>query len=121
MDDALGITGAYVLAWRPAANGKAVLAYRHEGSAEGVAGAQGFFALIDLNAQTAVRIDDIPYNPDFYLFQYQGYAVEGTEIYLTQAPVGQNGNIYVVETETGEVTQGAELINAEGSHFIGAW
>ncbi|CAM4370281.1 hypothetical protein [Zobellia nedashkovskayae] len=121
LDDALGITGAYVLAWRPAANGKAVLAYRHEGSAEGVAGAQGFFALIDLNAQTAVRIDDIPYNPDFYLFQYQGYAVEGTEIYLTQAPVGQNGNIYVVETETGEVTQGAELINAEGSHYIGAW
>lgn len=121
LDAALGVEGAYILAWRPAANGKAVLAYRHNGSVEGVAGAQGFFALVDLNAKTAVKIDAIPYDPDFYLFQYQGFVVDGTEIYLTQAPVGQNGNIYVVETETGEVTKGAELVNAVGSHFIGAF
>lgn len=121
LDDALGVEGAYILAWRPAANGKAVLAYRHDGSAEGLAGAQGFFALVDLNAKTAVKIDAIPYDPDFYLFQYQGYVVDGTEIYLTQAPVGKNGNIYVVETETGTVTKGAELVNATGSHFIGVF
>ncbi|OAD46809.1 hypothetical protein [Polaribacter atrinae] len=121
LDDALGIEGAYVLAWRPAANGKAVLAYRHDGSADGLAGAQGFFALVDLNAKTAVKIDAIPYDPDFYLFQYQGFAVDGNEIYLTQAPVGQNGNIYVINTDTGAVTKGAELVNATGSHFIGAW
>lgn len=121
LDDALGVEGAYVLAWRPAANGKAVLAYRHNGSEEGVAGAQGFFALVDLNTRTATQLTDIPYDPDFYLFQYQGFAVDGNEIYLTQAPVGQNGNIYVVDTETGTVTKGAELVNVEGSHFIGAW
>ncbi|WP_139959728.1 hypothetical protein [Flavicella sediminum] len=121
LDDALGVTGAYVLAWRPAANGKAVLAYRHEGSEEGVAGAQGFFALVDLNAKTAVKIDAIPYEADFYLFQYQGFAVDGNEIYLTQAPVGKNGNMYVVDTETGVVTKGAELVNTTGSHFIGAF
>ncbi|WP_047245912.1 hypothetical protein [Maribacter thermophilus] len=121
LDDALGVEGAYILAWRPAANGKAVIAYRHNGSAEGVAGAQGFFALADLNAKTAVKIDDIPYDTDFYLFQYQGFVVDGTEIYVTEAPVGQNGNIYVIETETGEVTKGAELVNVEGSHFIGVF
>jgi len=121
LDDTLGVEGAYILAWRPAGNGKAVLAYRHDGSAEGVAGAQGFFALVDLNAKTAIKIDDIPYDPDFYLFQYQGFVVDGTEIYVTQGAVGQNGNIYVVETETGEVTKGAELINVAGSHFIGAF
>ncbi|QNM85147.1 hypothetical protein H9W90_13260 [Polaribacter pectinis] len=121
LDDALGVTGAYVLAWRPAANGKAVLAYRHEGSADGLAGAQGFFALVDLDAKTAVKIEEIPYDPDFYLFQYQGFAVDGNEIYLTQAPVGKNGNIYVVDTETSTVTKGAELVNTTGSHFIGAW
>ncbi|CAM3569361.1 hypothetical protein ZORO111903_20435 [Zobellia roscoffensis] len=122
LDDALGVTGAYVLAWRPAANGKAVLAYRHDGSAEGISGrGESFFALVDLNAKTATQINDIPYEVDFELFQYQGYAVDGTEIYLTQAPVGQNGNIYIVETETGAVTKGAELVNATGSHFIGAW
>ncbi|WP_405381519.1 hypothetical protein [Maribacter sp. LLG6340-A2] len=121
LDDALGVEGAYILAWRPAANGKAVLAYRHDGSAEGVAGAQGFFALVDLNARTAVKIEDIPYDPDFYLFQYQGFVVEGTEIYLTQGAVGENGNIYVVDTETGAVTKGAELVNTTGSHFIGVF
>lgn len=121
LDDALGVEGAYILAWRPAANGKAVVAYRHEGSAEGLAGAQGFFALVDLNAKTAQKIEGIPYDPDFYLFQYQGFVVQGTEIYVTQAPVGKNGNIYVVNTETGEVTKGAQLVNAQGSHFIGVF
>ncbi|XMO88060.1 hypothetical protein AAFN75_07145 [Algibacter sp. AS12] len=121
LDATLGVEGAYILAWRPAANGKAVLAYRHNGSAEGVAGAQGFFALVDLNAKTAVKIDAIPYSPDFYLFQYQGFVVQGNDIYLTQAPVGQNGNIYVVDTETGNVTKGAELVNVTGSHFIGTF
>lgn len=121
LDEALGVEGAYILAWRPAENGKAVLAYRHNGSAEGVAGAQGFFALIDLEARTAEKIDAIPYDPDFYLFQYQGFVVDGHEIYVTQAPVGENGNIYVVDTETGVVTKGAELVNVEGSHFIGTF
>jgi len=121
LDDALGIEGAYILAWKPTANGKAVIAYRHDASQEGVAGAQGFFALADLNTKTATKIDAIPYDADFYLFQYQGFVVEGTDIYITQAPVGQNGNIYVVDTTTGEVTKGAELVNAEGSHFIGTF
>ncbi|MBU2950446.1 hypothetical protein KO493_07040 [Tamlana agarivorans] len=121
LDEALGVQDAYILAWRPAANGKGVLAYRHAGSVEGAAGAQGFFALIDLNAQTATKIDAIPYEPDFYLFQYQGFAVDGTEIFVTQAPVGKNGNIYAIETETGEVTKGAELVNVEGSHYIGTF
>ena len=121
LDAALGVEDAYILAWRPVRNGKAVIAYRHAGSAEGVAGAQGFFALADLNAKTAQKIDAIPYDADFYLFQYQGFVVDGSEIYVTQAPVGQNGNIYVIDTETGEVTKGAELVNVEGSHFIGAF
>lgn len=122
LDDALGVTGAYVLAWRPAENGKAVLAYRHDGSQEGISGrGESFFALVDLNAKTATKINDIPYDVNFELFQYQGFAVDGNEIYLTQAPVGENGNIYVVDTETGAVTKGAQLVNTTGSHFIGAW
>ena len=118
-DNALGVENIYILAWRPTSNGKAVVAYRYAGSVEGVAGPQGFFALIDLEAKTAEHIDDIPYDPDFYLFQYQGYVVDGNEIYVTQAPVGKNGNIYVIDTETGQATKGAELVNVAGSHFIG--
>lgn len=122
LDAALGVTGAYVLAWRPAANGKAVLAYRHENSQEGISGrGESYFALVDLDAKTATKIDDIPYEIDMEMFQYQGFAVDGNEIYFTAAAVGKNGNIYVIDTETGVVTKGAELENAEGSHFIGAW
>ncbi len=121
LDVALSEEDVYVLAWRPASNGKAVLAYRSANSQEGLAGAQGFFALVDLEAKTAVRIDDIPYDPDFYLFQYQGFVVDGTDIYVTQAPVGKNGNIYIIDTETGAVTKGAELVNVDGSHFIGTF
>lgn len=122
LDDALGVEGAYILAWRPAANGKAVLAYRHDGSAEGISGrGESFFALVDLNAKTATKIDEIPYEVDMEMFQYQGYAVDGNEIYLTASATGKDGHIYIVNTETGEVTQGAQLINAEGSHFIGTW
>lgn len=121
LDDALGIEGAYILAWRPTEDGKAVIAYSHNDSADGIAGAQGFFALADLNAKTAQQITAIPYDIDFYLFQYQGFVIDDNEVYVTQAPVGQNGNIYVINTETGAVTKGAELVNVEGSHFIGAF
>ncbi|ADY30052.1 hypothetical protein [Cellulophaga lytica] len=122
LDDALGVEGAYILAWRPAANGKAVVAYRHNGSAEGISGrGESFFALVDLNAKTATTINDIPYEVDFELFQYQGFVVDGDDIYVTQAPVGKNGNIYVINTVTGQVTKGAELVNTTGSHFIGAF
>ncbi|MEH6705820.1 hypothetical protein [Galbibacter orientalis] len=121
LDDALGVQDAYILAWRYVSNGKAVIAYRHAGSQEGVAGPQGFFALADLNARTAQKIDDIPYNTDFYLFQYQGFAVDGTDVFVTEAPVGQDGNIYVIDTETGNVTKGAQLQNNAGSHFIGTF
>ncbi|MBE7639443.1 hypothetical protein GUB10_03760 [Salegentibacter sp. BLCTC] len=121
LDEALGVEDAYILAWRPTASGKAVVAYRHAGSAEGVAGAQGYFALVDLEAKTAQKINEIPYSENFYLFQYQGFVVDGDEVYVTEAPVGENGNIYIIDTQTGEVTKGAKLVNVEGSHFIGVF
>lgn len=121
LDEALGVEDAYILAWRPTASGKAVVAYRHAGSTEGVAGAQGYFALVDLEAKTAQKINEIPYSENFYLFQYQGFVVDGDEVYVTEAPVGENGNIYIIDTQTGKVTKGAELVNVEGSHFIGVF
>lgn len=122
LDAALGLDDTYIVAWRPAGNGKAIVAYEHAGSATGPAGkTQGFFALVDLNAKTATKLDTIPASEDLYLYQYQGFAIYENEVYLTVAPVGQDGNIYVVNTETGNVTKGAQLKNATGSHFIGTF
>lgn len=122
LDDALGIEGTYIDAWRYVGNGKAVIGYNHNGSAESeLSGrAQSYFALADLNAKTATVIN-LPYDIDANTRQYQHYAVNGDEVYITYAPVGKNGNIYVVNVETGEVTKGAQLTNATGSHFIGTW
>ena len=122
LDQALGLNDTYIVAWRSVGNGKAVVAYEHAGSATGPAGkTQGFFALVDLDAKTATKLDEIPSSEDLYLYQYQGFAIYENEVYLTVAPVGQDGNIYVVDTETGSVTKGAQLINATGSHFIGTF
>ncbi len=122
LDEALGLSDTYIVAWRSVGNGKAVVAYEHAGSATGAAGkTQGFFALVDLDAKTAVKLDEIPASEDLYLYQYQGFAIYENEVYLTVAPVGQDGNIYVVDTETGSVTKGAQLKNATGSHFIGTF
>mgnify|MGYP003421233431 FL=1 len=56
-----------------------------------------------------------------YFFQYQGYVVDGFDIYVTAAPVGQDGRIYIINSATGVVTTGAKLTNKPGNHFIGAF
>lgn len=35
--------------------------------------------------------------------------------------VGKKGNIYILNSKTGEVKKGAKLINESGNHFIGAF
>ena len=122
LDSALGVKGSYIENWKYAGNGKAIVAYTHEGSAvSSVSGqSQSFFAIVDLNAKTAQKVD-LLYNNDFYLFQYQGYVVDGDDIYVTVAPVGQDGNIYVINKNTGVATKGAKLVNKTGNHFIGTF
>lgn len=96
--------------------------YSHAGSAvSALTGqAQSFVALVDLNNKTALQVD-LPYNTDMYFFQYQGFVVDNNEVFITAAPVGQQGRIYIINTQTGEVTQGAKLINKPGNHFIGTF
>ena len=122
LDTALGVTGSYVENWRYAGNGKAIVAYTHENA--GLSSLsnqeQSYFALVDLEAKTANQIS-LPYDVDFYLFQYQGYVVDGEELFIIYAPVGQDGHIYTVNTSTGAVTEGAALENKPGNHFIGTF
>lgn len=122
LDTALGLSGTYIENWKYAGNGKAVVAYTHSGSAvSALSGqSQSFLALVDLNAKTAQPLD-LPYNSDMYFFQYQGYVVDGFDVYVTAAPVGQDGRIYIINSATGVVTTGAKLTNKPGNHFIGAF
>lgn len=117
LDDALNVTGTYVDAWRYAGNGIAYVAYTYTGAAN----EQGFIARVDLNARTAQRVDGIEYDTELNFSQYQGFVVDGNELYIAVTPTGKDGNIYVIDIPTGAVKKGAKLINKPGNHYIGVF
>lgn len=115
LDTALGIKGSYIDAWRYVGNGIAYAVYTYEGTN------QGYLARLDLNAKTAQRVEGIAYDTDLDFGQYQGFVVDGNNFYVAVTPVGKDGNIYVIDIPTGNVTKGAKLLNKPGNHYIGVF
>ena len=123
LDEALSVENSYIESWRYAGNGIAYVMYTHDGAAPSNFNSneqQSFVARVDLNAKTAQRVD-LPYDSDLYFFQYQGFLVNGEEVYIAVTPVGKDGNIYILNSRTGAVTKGAKLINKTGNHYIGIY
>ncbi|MNI45370.1 hypothetical protein D3C73_997920 [compost metagenome] len=123
LDAALGVKGAYIESWTYAGNGIAFIMYTHDGAAASAFNPdeqQSFIARVDLNAKTAKQIT-LPYEPDLYFFQYQGWVVNGDEVFVAVTPVGKDGNIYIINSRTGNVSKGAKLINKTGNHYIGVF
>jgi len=116
LDAALGVKGSYIDAWRYAGNGIAYAVYTHDG-----ANGQGYVARIDLNAKTAKLVEGITYDADLDFGQYQGFVVDGNDLYIAVTPVGKDGNIYIIDIPTGAVTKGAKLVNKPGNHYIGVF
>lgn len=114
LDKALGITGSYVNAWRYASDGIGYVMYTHAGTE------QGFVARVDLNAKTATKVD-LPYQDGLSFAQYQGFVVDQDLVFIAITPVGKDGNIYILNSKTGQVTKGAQLINKAGNHYIGVF
>lgn len=115
LDAALGVNNVYIDSWRYVGDGMAYILYTHGGSD------QGYVARVDLNARTAAKVEDIPYDADLDFGQYQGFVVDGDEVYIAITPTGKNGSIYILNSKTGEVTKGATLINQPGNHYIGVF
>jgi len=113
LDAALGVTGSYVDAWRYAGNGIGIIAYN-------VADKGGYLALVNLNNRTATKVA-IPDDADLSFGQYQGFVVNGDEIFVAVTPVGKDGNIYIINSRTGVLTKGAKLVNKTGNHYIGVF
>ncbi|WP_461534462.1 hypothetical protein [Sinomicrobium sp.] len=124
LDEQLGVTNAYIESWKNVGNGFAYVMYRHDGSPAAdfndAGDVQSFVARVDLKAGTAENVN-LPSHQNNYMNQYQGWAVDGDEVYISFSPVGEDGNIYILNSLTGEVKKGAKLINQPGNHFIGVW
>ncbi|WP_215223291.1 hypothetical protein [Echinicola shivajiensis] len=115
LDEALGLTDVYVDAWKYVNNGigYAVIRYGEDN--------QGYLVRIDLNQQSATLVEGIPNDPDVRFNQYQGFLVSGNDLLVAVAPLGKDGNIYVLHSQSGEVSVGAKLVNKPGNHFIGVF
>jgi len=123
LDAALGVKGSYIESWTYAGNGIAYAMYTHDGAATSAFDSgqqQSFIARINLNTKTAQQVA-LPYEPDLYFFQYQGWVVNGDEVFVAVTPVGKEGNIYILNSRTGTVTKGAKLLNKTGNHYIGVY
>lgn len=118
LNTALGTDGVRIRAWRYIQDGIGVVLY-DTGNNTG-----GYVALIDLNARTAAKLTtDIETTAELSttLGQYQNIGVNGDYAYIPLTPSGQDGNLYLVNWKTGEITKGAKLINQSGSFFIGSY
>ncbi|SEK98322.1 hypothetical protein [Parapedobacter koreensis] len=121
LNAALGIQDAGIRAFRYIQDGIGVVLYTRST----VAG--GYVALVDLNAKTATKLtteqetDEGFSGSQFTFPQYQNIGAHGDYVYVPLTPTGKDGNLYVINWKTKEITKGAQLVNGTGSHFLGAY
>lgn len=121
LNTALGIEDAGIRAFRYVQDGIGVVLYTRST----VAG--GYIALVDLNAKTATKLvtasetDEGFSGSQFTFSQYQNIGVQGDFAYVPLTPTGKDGNVYVINWKTKEITKGAQLVNQSGSHYLGAY
>src|SRR5690606_14979542 len=116
LDQALGVTGSHIEAWKYSGHGIGIVAYslvNNNGDRKG-----GYIARIDLKNGTGTKYS-IPNEAALDFRQIQSIGIDGNDVYIAVTPIGQDGNIYVFKTDTGEMTVGAKLVNQTGNQYIG--
>ncbi|MCG9791612.1 hypothetical protein [Flavobacterium algicola] len=118
LDTALGMTGTSIKAWRYISNGLGVVLYTTSGSSG------GYIALVNLNDLTATKLaTDIESDAALSttLGQFQNIGAIGNKVYIPLTPAGKDGNIYIIDVTTKQITKGAKLKAASGSFYLGAY
>lgn len=119
LNEAIGVTGASIKAWRYIKDGIGVVLYTLADTAG------GYIALIDLNTPSnSVKLaTDIETNAGLNstLGQFQYIGLVGDTAYVPLTPSGETGTIYVINTLTKEITKGATLKTISGSYYLGAY
>lgn len=119
LDQALGESNTYIETWKYAGNGIGFVVYsKYTGT--GTERAGGYIARIDLNAKTATKYS-IPNEATLDFGQIQAIATHEDDVFIAVTPVGQDGNLYIFNRKTGEMTVGAKLINKPGNRYIGVY
>lgn len=113
LDQALGVVDSYVETWRYVGGGIGYVIYS-------VGRNGGYIARVDLNNRTATRVD-LPGDDSLNYGQYQGIAVHENEVFIAVTGVGEDGRLYVFNSQTGEMKEGAKLINKAGNRYIGVY
>ena len=129
---ALNTTNAVTIrAWRYLRDGVGIVLYNETG----VNG--GFIALIDLNAKTATKLTTDNQNDSGFsgltavqnggialtgtFGQFQNIGFAGDNVYVPMTPNGVDGNLYIINYKTKQITKGAKLKNQSGSFYLGAY
>ncbi len=98
----------------------------------------GYLALVDLEAKTATKLNtenqtDIGFSGRSAntsqgitaitgtFAQFQNIGVAGDYAYVPMTPNGIDGNLYLVNWKTKQITKGAKLKNQSGSFYLGAY
>ncbi|ANW97076.1 hypothetical protein AXE80_12615 [Wenyingzhuangia fucanilytica] len=119
LNDAIGVTGAQIKAWRYVKNGIGVVLYTLADTAG------GYVALIDLNnPSNSVKLaTDVETDADLStsLRQFQYIGLVGDIAYVPLTPSGKTGSLYLINTQTKEITKGATLKTIAGSYYLGAY
>ncbi|WP_138476986.1 hypothetical protein [Dyadobacter bucti] len=113
LDQALGLTGTRIQAWRYIKDGIGLVLYN-------IAGNGGYIAMIDLNAKTATKISN-DYEAGLNFGQYQNLAVSGDYIYVPLTPTDLPGRLYVINWKTKDVIKGSVLTGKTGSSYLGSY
>ncbi len=113
LDQALGIKDSYIETWKYVGDGIGFVVYN-------IGGKGGYIARVDLNSKTAKKYD-IPNEATLNFRQMQNIALVGDNVYIVVTPVSEDGNIYVFNRKSGDMTVGAKLINQTGNRYIGIY
>jgi len=119
LDEAIGVTGSQIKAWRYVKDGIGLVLYRLA-DADG-----GYIALIDLNTPSnSVKLStsiETAEGLNATLGQFQNIGLIGDTAYIPLTPSGEEGNIYIINTQTKEIKKGAKLTTIDGSYYLGAY
>lgn len=118
LDEALGISDTYIESWRYVGDGIGYVVYSIVNAQNERTG--GYIARINLTDKTATKYT-LPNESSLYFGQIQNIGLAGDDVYLAVAVPGQQGNLYVFNRKTGEMSIGAKLINQVGGQYIGVY